>query len=903
MTMLLLLCTGIALAGPTVSSGWDPAAATKGAFRMRNLVNPNGLGGGEAYLGDADLSPRVENDFYRGAICDGTTGNYGSWNASNHVVFKYNKSTGKMTTKFEAAYDYCLEYNIGDMGGLNYLQIDVVARKTGTGVAFKNVKLNGHSLGDFSGSGWSTWQVKGLNFTSSFTIEGDLELSWPTPPPTSGSETNKLQLTVGYVEPPPEFYINDKSNPENFGTPTWSMNHVAGLTASGRYDAYYEYSTSDGSAMSTGDCADYVSKQNFIQKIPAGQTIRHATYTINDDAYYEPDETVIVTVHRAWWDDGSDTPIKLKNSTATGTIKNDDAPPTIAIMDKSQVEDFPDELRFPVKLSEPTAWDVYFTWMTMDGSAIGGDDYTSVASKTTMIKGEKCRVYGHAVVEMIDDVCLEKDENMYVKLTGAYVDDPQQTPLTITGYGAEGTILNDDDPPVAAFISYETYNKNGTVCMLFVNQSTNADEYLWDFGDGTTSTEKSPYHCFYNPPHKWYDITLTAICEDHQDVEMKERHVTVHAAPSVAFNGTPIVGPPELAVQFTNNSGGGVNKFMWDYGDGETEQLSHSVMDMEHPMHTYMAEGEYTVGLFASGNGGSNMMVIPNMIYVDSTSVELALEGGSDTVPGEEWDNAIDHDVVSSNACATGMNTGDAHVVFSFADGMEKMLHKVRIAPKAICPYQMSDPGAITIDSSPSVLVELTKKQPRLVGSKTNLAKDFQILVSPDSMNWELAFEGELTTKCDFEIFEFDAVAARYIKLVLLNARGENSPFVKICEFQAFATPMPAPVIEMAEAGSDRVSVANLPMEYGLSANYPNPFNPETTISYQLPEAADVALHIYNIQGQRVATLENSHRDAGTYHVVWHAGENAGGMYFFKIIATNADSEVYTLTRKMTLLK
>ncbi|MEE4311457.1 MAG: Calx-beta domain-containing protein, partial [candidate division KSB1 bacterium] len=251
--------------------------------------------------------------------------------------------------------------------------------------------------------------------------------------PTFVLADDEALLTIENDDPePPTFYISDKSNPENFGSPSWSMNHVAGLSVPAGVDAYYEYSTSDGSATSEGDCADYESKQNFIQKIPAGQTIRHATYTVFDDGSYEPNETVNVTVHRAWLDDGNDTPLQMTSSSAVGTINNDDAPPTISIQDKSKEEDFADELRFPVKLSEPTAWDVYFTWKTMDGTATGGDDFTTVANQSTMIKGEKCRVYGHAVVEMLDDICLEDDETLQVILTGAYVDDGQNTPLQIT---------------------------------------------------------------------------------------------------------------------------------------------------------------------------------------------------------------------------------------------------------------------------------------------------------------------------------------------------------------------------------------------------------------------------------------------------------------------------------------
>ena len=718
---------------------------------------------------------------------------------------------------------------------------------------------------------------------------------------------NQGEVIIKDDDPTPTISIMDKSVDESISH--GEMRHIVELTGRAPWDAYFVFSTTDGSAISTGDCPDYVPETSKKVMINANKrTVGHAVYNIINDESYEPDETVNVKMEMAWWDDGYDTPIVITDDEAVGTIVNDDAPPTIAIQDKSQLEDFPQELRFPVKLSAHSAWDVFFTWKTVDGTAIGGDDYTTVVSQTTMIKGEKCRVFGHAVVEMLDDVCLEKDETMQVVLTGAYVDDGQQTALQITDDTGDGLILNDDAAPVADFTADQTVGDYGSICVQFKNLSTNADEWLWDFGDGKFSTEKEPYHCFYNPPHKWYDIKLTAICEDHKDVMLKKRFITVHAAPSVAFNATPIAGLPGMEVQFTNNSGGSANHWWWDFGNGHAEVLSHSVMDMVNPVSTYMEEGTFSAGLYGYGNGGEDLFVVPNFIYVDSFFVELALESGSDTYDGAGWDNAIDHDVISSNATATGMN-GDAWAVFSFADSTEKMLHKVRLTPHTICPVDFSNMKPTPGPADPSQgFLDLVDPTYRLVGSKTNLVKDFQIMVSTDSVNWEMAFEGTVDTKCDFVEFGFDAMAARYIKLVLVNAQGENSPYVSLAEFQAFAMEMTAPVANTAEAGSDMVSVANVPTEYGLSANYPNPFNPETTISFQLPEVADVMLHIYNVQGQKIATLVNERKDAGSYQVVWNGTNDvgqavAGGMYIYKIIASNADSDVFTVSRKMTFLK
>ena len=85
---------------------------------------------------------------------------------------------------------------------------------------------------------------------------------------------------------------------------------------------------------------------------------------------------------------------------------------------------------------------------------------------------------------------------------------------------------------------------------------------------------------------------------------------------------------------------------------------------------------------------------------------------------------------------------------------------------------------------------------------------------------------------------------------------------------------------------------------YALSQNYPNPFNPTTEIAFDLPNKTDVKLSIFNILGQKVATLVDKNMSAGSYTVEWDASEAATGVYFYKL---EADS--FTETRKMMLLK
>ena len=93
------------------------------------------------------------------------------------------------------------------------------------------------------------------------------------------------------------------------------------------------------------------------------------------------------------------------------------------------------------------------------------------------------------------------------------------------------------------------------------------------------------------------------------------------------------------------------------------------------------------------------------------------------------------------------------------------------------------------------------------------------------------------------------------------------------------------------------------PLVFSLSQNAPNPFNPETIISYSLPQSEQVKLVIYNVLGQEIRTLVNAFQPAGRYRVVWNSKDDFGrsvssGIYFYQITAGE-----FLDTRKMLILK
>jgi hypothetical protein len=76
-----------------------------------------------------------------------------------------------------------------------------------------------------------------------------------------------------------------------------------------------------------------------------------------------------------------------------------------------------------------------------------------------------------------------------------------------------------------------------------------------------------------------------------------------------------------------------------------------------------------------------------------------------------------------------------------------------------------------------------------------------------------------------------------------------------------------------------------LPIQFALHQNYPNPFNPVTHIRFDLPEAGQVSLKIYNVTGQLVAELVDGFRKSGQHEVAFDATGLASGIYIYRIQA------------------
>ncbi|HLG33038.1 MAG TPA: T9SS type A sorting domain-containing protein, partial [Ignavibacteriaceae bacterium] len=88
------------------------------------------------------------------------------------------------------------------------------------------------------------------------------------------------------------------------------------------------------------------------------------------------------------------------------------------------------------------------------------------------------------------------------------------------------------------------------------------------------------------------------------------------------------------------------------------------------------------------------------------------------------------------------------------------------------------------------------------------------------------------------------------------------------------------------------------PTNFDLEQNFPNPFNPTSTIKYSVPERSLIRLSVYNTIGQEVALLVDEEKDAGDYSFEFNASGLTSGIYFYRLQSGN-----FVETRKMVLLR
>ena len=200
-------------------------------------------------------------------------------------------------------------------------------------------------------------------------------------------------------------------------------------------------------------------------------------------------------------------------------------------------------------------------------------------------------------------------------------------------------------------------------------------------------------------------------------------------------------------------------------------------------------------------------------------------------------------------------------------------------------------------DFEPSAVISgsILDKEPKGVGNAfliiddidndfSNIDGDYN-LVALESGEYLVRIEGPDSLELDWSIYVDGEFALTGDSVLIRAEKGE----VKDVDFIAS--------IEITDI-DDINSIDKLPKVYSLNQNFPNPFNPTTTISYTLPQKSNVKLRIFNVLGKEIFTLVNSEQIKGTYYVEFDAEGLSSGIYLYKLQA-----EGFIDTKKMIILK
>jgi len=377
--------------------------------------------------------------------------------------------------------------------------------------------------------------------------------------------------------------------------------------------------------------------------------------------------------------------------------------------------------------------------------------------------------------------------------------------------------------------------------------------------------------------------------------------------PTAAFTFDEGVLVAPCDVTFTNASEGTVDSVLWDFGDGETSTDYN-------PVHHFEAGGLYDVTLTVTGPSGTDAVTLTVTILGESPLVAAVAD-----VPDDQggW---VYVDFLRSGHDTDPLTLAEIYTVERMDDGewtavgscsaYAEAAYRVQVptltdstaVDPALADYRVlasMDEGTFasaivagysTDDIAPGVPTGL------LAGCDGEIATLGWDAVDDDDFQFYRVYQGltddfpieESTESYETSASELvvDAGCGAYFRVIALDDAGN--------EGEPSAAALASPTISVADG---------LPEALQLVGNYPNPFNPQTSIQFGLPRPTAVQLTVHDIAGRLVATLVSEDLPAGFHHVPWNGLSDAGrtvasGVYVARL---KANDDVKTC--RMTLLK
>ena len=361
--------------------------------------------------------------------------------------------------------------------------------------------------------------------------------------------------------------------------------------------------------------------------------------------------------------------------------------------------------------------------------------------------------------------------------------------------------------------------------------------------------------------------------------------------------------------------------YLWDFGDGNTSTE-------EAPSHIYETPGKYTVKLESSDGANystktiSDYIVVvsnmpPNIFAIDSVTIQedssanvtlsaTDIDGDALTYSAVSDTNAVTVSVSSSTLTLTPNANwnGVANIKAYASDGSLKDSITFSLTVTAVndapYPFDWVSTASDSINITQSNLTDTYDLKWNTSNEVDGETIDYLISASVGQFPAEMIHETADTSM----MIAYQDIIDNWSPNLEMLSRGT-------IKFSVIATDG---IDTVNVTGDDRILFVNryeylstegegVPVEFALHENYPNPFNPTTTLRFDLPELSDVTLTIYNMLGQKVRTFNYQNTSAGYHSVTWDATNDLGqqvgaGVYLYQL-----QTKDFVKTRKMVLLK
>jgi PKD repeat protein/subtilisin family serine protease len=450
---------------------------------------------------------------------------------------------------------------------------------------------------------------------------------------------------------------------------------------------------------------------------------------------------------------------------------------------------------------------------------------------------------------------------------------------------------------------------NGTLSVTFVNTTDVRLKMRYDLRFLSSSGEEladifvpgdSPLELAAGESKQITDLGFTASFGSLTEVERVER-VAVFAGfdeiaepPVAAFTPSVTSGEAPLTVRFANMSTGTIGVTDWVFGDGATSRQTD-------PSHTFTEPGTYRVVLrVANDGGGSSTSVDINVL--PPASGRLLVRA---IISGREYQSSAD---VSVNRRVnfqvlrhTREDLGDTTEVTGFTMTVPPSLGSATSATgfrvgtvagvtEAVIIEYEGLRGEFVFTTVPAKVIDRIVIEPSEVTLAPGESVDFRAVAVDRYGNSYPAKGTVLWTVLPSEMGSIVERTGRF-------SAGDWSGEGYVVAFAVYGLEFGS--TETSAQGSGKVTIGPpLPREFALHQNHPNPFNPGTQISFDIPRASMVRLDIYNMAGQWIERLVEEALVAGQHTVKWTPTGLPTGVYIYRLHA-----EGYVEIRKMLMIR